>query len=92
MQIVLRTKRKRTQIIILRFYPDDIALTATGKHPRILSDSLLKALNIVISWCWVYVLDVNPVEVQMIPNLKDKKITLSIEIKYLRTILDSSYQ
>jgi hypothetical protein len=84
-------------------YADDIAILINGKFPQIVSEVLQTALCTVQQWYERTKLSINPNKTVVVPftmkrnikglrepNLFNKRIQLSSEIKYLGVTLDKA--
>ena len=76
-------------------YADDIAITAEGISPQTLFNKLNLALSIVLNWCGIFGLSVNPSKQDRIifirrykapaftlPSINWTRLTLSTEVKF----------
>ena len=83
-------------------YADDLAILLTGRYESVLCNRMQGALNIVEKWCSERSLSVNPAKTEMVlftkkrklenmilPKIKETRVCLKKEVKYLGVVLDS---
>ena len=83
-------------------YADDLVVMVTGKFEDVLSDIMNSALQMVVNWCNVHGLSINPGNTILVPfttcrqlrmgevSVSGINIAYSDEVKYLGVILDKS--
>lgn len=82
-------------------FADDIIIIVRGKYDAIVSDRIQSALSYTLRWCQNEGLNVNPNKTTIVPftkrrkisisslKLRDVRLSLSLEVKFLGVILDS---
>ena len=64
-------------------YADDLVILIKGKYPRLVSELMQSALNLIQTWCISIGMNINPGKVSVVPFTRKQKINSRLNTLYI---------